>query len=138
MNLAYLPRHDDHHQRRGIRSLHPSVQEEWYTPHEDQAASRYRIIMGFDDALFAIAILSAVEGYLLQHTVFLDDAFRTVCIGAFGVNLVLKAIWDMLVFPFCVNPLRHLPQAPVSLEPAFDGHSHINQLGLFQQCQNHL
>lgn len=70
--------------------------------------------MGYGDSLFAIAALSVFEGYLLQHTVYVDHAFRTVCLGAFGVNLLLKAIWTVLIYPHFVNPLRHLPQVPVS------------------------
>lgn len=70
------------------------------------------------DSLFTIAALSIVEGYLLQRTVFEDNAFRTVCLQAFGVNLALKVFWDMAIYPFFVTPLRHLPQAPVSRLPA--------------------
>lgn len=68
------------------------------------------------DSLLSIAALSAVEGYLLQHTVFSDHAFRTVAFAAFGVNLALKVIWDVLIYPFFVTPLRHLPQVNVSCD----------------------
>ncbi|KAI9927293.1 hypothetical protein ASPWEDRAFT_177754 [Aspergillus wentii DTO 134E9] len=75
------------------------------------------------DSLLSIAALSAVEGYLLQHTVFSDHAFRTVAFAAFGFNLALKVIWDVLIYPFFVTPLRHLPQVNglnVHLKTLFD------------------
>jgi hypothetical protein len=31
------------------------------------------------------------------------------------VNLVLKLIWYLIIWPFFVNPLRHLPQVGVCL-----------------------
>lgn len=65
------------------------------------------------DSLLAIAAASVAEGYLLQRTVFEGETFRVVCLGAFGVNLVLKAFWSLVIYPFFVNPLRHLPQVQV-------------------------
>ena len=68
------------------------------------------------DSLFAIAGLSVVEGYFLQRTAFIDHTFRTVCLGAFGVNLVLLIFWNLVIYPFFVNPLRHLPQVKVIMD----------------------
>lgn len=68
------------------------------------------------DSLFAIAGLSVVEGYFLQRTVFIDHTFRTVCLGAFGVNLILKIFWNLVIYPFFINPLRHLPQVEVNID----------------------
>jgi hypothetical protein len=58
--------------------------------------------------------LSIVEAVLLQRTVWLDAPFRTVALGSAAVNLVLLVIYNLFIWPFFLNPLRHLPKAPVS------------------------
>lgn len=70
--------------------------------------------MAYGDSLFALAGISIVEGYLLQRTAFPEIAFRSVCLGAFAVNLLLKLFYSSFIYPFFVNPLRHLPQVDVS------------------------
>ncbi|KAL2797475.1 cytochrome P450 [Aspergillus keveii] len=58
--------------------------------------------------------LSIVEAVLLQRTVWLDAPFRTVALGSAAVNLVLLVIYNLFIWPFFLNPLRHLPKAPGS------------------------
>lgn len=67
------------------------------------------------DSLLGLAAFSVLEGYLLQRSVFIDHAFRTVVLGALGVNLILKLFWNVFIYPFFLNPLRHLPRAEVCL-----------------------
>lgn len=66
------------------------------------------------DSLVLLLAFSLLEGYLLQRSVFLDVAFRTLCLSSFGLNLVLLGIWNILIYPLFVTPLRHLPTLGVS------------------------
>lgn len=65
------------------------------------------------DSLLAAILLSLLEGFLLQRSYLAEHTFRTVTLGAFGVNLLLLAIWNFLIYPYFVTPLRHLPTVPV-------------------------
>lgn len=65
------------------------------------------------DSLLGLAAFSVLEGYLLQRSVIIDHAFRTVVLGALGVNLILKLFWNVFIYPFFLNPLRHLPRVEV-------------------------
>ncbi|KAL4802612.1 cytochrome P450 [Aspergillus unguis] len=61
-----------------------------------------------------ISLLTATlaEAFLLQRSVFTDSPFRTVALCSAAVNLVLLGIYKLLIWPFFLNPLRHLPSAP--------------------------
>lgn len=69
--------------------------------------------MAVGDSFPLLAALTLVEAYLLQRTVFADEAFRTVVLYALGVNILLKGIYSLIIWPFFLNPLRHLPMVPV-------------------------
>lgn len=69
--------------------------------------------MAVGDSLPALVAFSLVEAYFLQRTVFADEAFRTVVLGALGVNFVLKGFYSLIIWPLFINPLRHLPTIPV-------------------------
>ena len=73
------------------------------------------------DLMLALITLSLVEGFLLQRTVFVDLTFRTVTLSSVAVNLVLVAIWNTLIYPYFVTPLRHLPTISVALT----AHHHV-------------
>lgn len=62
----------------------------------------------------ALVGFSVVEGYFLQHSLFADSTFRTVVLGALAVNLLVTGIYNFLIYPLFLNPLRHLPTIPVS------------------------
>ncbi|RAQ58065.1 cytochrome P450 monooxygenase [Aspergillus flavus] len=70
------------------------------------------------DLMLALITLSLVEGFLLQRTVFVDLTFRTVTLSSVGVNLVLLTIWNTLIYPYFVTPLRHLPTISGNLNNA--------------------
>ncbi|KAL2869429.1 cytochrome P450 [Aspergillus lucknowensis] len=59
-----------------------------------------------------LALLTLLEAFLLHRSVFTDVSFRTVALGAAAVNLCLLAIYHVFIWPFFLNPLRHLPLAP--------------------------
>jgi hypothetical protein len=69
--------------------------------------------MAVGDSLPALLAFSLVEAYFLQRTVFADEAFRTVVLGALGVNFVIKGLYTLIIWPLFMNPLRHLPTIPV-------------------------
>lgn len=41
--------------------------------------------------------------------------FKGLFVIVFGINFVLQLIWDVLIYPLCVSPLRHVPSVPVLL-----------------------
>ena len=69
--------------------------------------------MAVGDSLPALTIFTLVESYFLQRAVFVNEAFRTVCLGTLGVNFVLLGLWSSFIYPYFLNPLRHLPTIPV-------------------------
>ena len=69
--------------------------------------------MAVGDSFPALAVITLVEAYFLQRTVFAEESFRTVCLGALGVNLTLLGVYSLIIWPFFLNPLRHLPMVPV-------------------------
>lgn len=64
----------------------------------------------------ALVVGTLVEAYLLQRTIFPEETFRTIGLGALGFNLFVLAIWNVVVWPFFLNPLRHLPTIPVCIK----------------------
>lgn len=69
--------------------------------------------MAAGDSIPALVAFTLIEAYLLQRTVFVDEALRTVILGTLGVNILLKGVYSLLIWPFLLNPLRHLPTIPV-------------------------
>ncbi|KAJ5549695.1 hypothetical protein N7535_002368 [Penicillium sp. DV-2018c] len=77
--------------------------------------------MAIGDGLPTVAAFSLVEAYFLQRTVFEDKTFQAVCLGTLGVNLLLNAVYGLIIWPFLFNPLRHLPKVQGShAEMVFD------------------
>ena len=71
--------------------------------------------MAAGDSLPALLAFTLVEAYFLQRTVFVGEAFGTVVLGAVAVNFFLKGLYSLVVWPFFLNPLRHLPRVPVCI-----------------------
>lgn len=42
---------------------------------------------------------SLVEGYLLQHSLLPDWAFRSVTLLALAGNLILRLVWGVVIYP---------------------------------------
>lgn len=40
-------------------------------------------------------------------------SFKGLFSVVFATNLALQLFWDLVIYPFCVNPLRHLARVPV-------------------------
>lgn len=69
--------------------------------------------MAAGDSLPALLAFTLVEAYLLQRTVFAYETLRTVVLGAVAVNVFLKGVYSLVIWPFFLNPLRHLPKVSV-------------------------
>lgn len=92
------------------------------------------------DSLLFLLTFSLLEAYLLQRSVFFDLAFRTLCLASVGLNLVLLGIWNIIIYPYFVTPLRHLPTLSVS-PPPFScdfQHEFLHNIGQFQSCPHYL
>ncbi|KAL2846866.1 cytochrome P450 [Aspergillus pseudoustus] len=62
--------------------------------------------------MIPLLALSIVEAVLLRRTVFLNVPFWTAALGSATVNLFLFVIYKLFIWPFFLDPLRHLPRAP--------------------------
>lgn len=62
--------------------------------------------------LLRLAGLAMLEGYGLQRAL-PEYHFRTAFLAAFLANLLLNALYSFAIYPFLVNPLRHLPTVKV-------------------------
>lgn len=58
-------------------------------------------------------VFTLAEAYFLQRAVWAEETYRLVCLGTLALNLVLKGLWSLLIWPLVFNPLRHLPTVPV-------------------------
>ncbi|PGH31459.1 hypothetical protein GX50_05754 [[Emmonsia] crescens] len=61
-------------------------------------------------SLPTVAGLTILESYVLQRTVFLELAFHNLCLRVLVVNIVLKLLYHVVLWPRFLSPLRHLPQ----------------------------
>lgn len=75
--------------------------------------------------LLRLAGLAMLEGYGLQRAL-PEYHFRTAFLAAFLLNLLLNALYSFAIYPFLVNPLRHLPTVKVFPPCITPGHRHGN------------
>ncbi|EPS31935.1 hypothetical protein PDE_06894 [Penicillium oxalicum 114-2] len=68
--------------------------------------------MAAGDSLPALLVLTLVEAYFLQRAVFVEQTFQTVLLWSLGVNVLGKGLYSLVIWPFYLNPLRHLPTIP--------------------------
>lgn len=57
---------------------------------------------------------TVVETGLVIYSRMTSERPTTIFLYALAINFVLMAIWDVFIWPFFVNPLRHLPTVHVS------------------------
>lgn len=55
--------------------------------------------------------LAIVQGYIVQHF-FPEYHFRTTVFTSLCLNVLLYAFYRLLIYPYFLNPLRHLPTIP--------------------------
>jgi hypothetical protein len=71
--------------------------------------------MAVGDSFPALMAFTLVGAYFLQRTLFADETFCTVVLSSLAVNVLLKGLYNLVIWPFFINPLRHLPKVPVSI-----------------------
>lgn len=69
--------------------------------------------MALGDNLPHVGACSLAGAYLLQRTLFEETAFKTILFYTFGVFLLLQGFYSIIIWPLCLNPVRHLPKVPV-------------------------
>jgi hypothetical protein len=70
--------------------------------------------MLFTEELLANAAITSAETFILVWTAaFPQYTFTGLLVRAFGINLALQLFWDFIIYPYLVNPLRHLPLVKV-------------------------
>ena len=83
--------------------------------------------------------LAIVEGFFAQRF-FPEYHFRTAVLAALGVNVLLSVFYNVAIYPYFVNPLRHLPTVKVAsiLFCITTGIFANRRPGRFDTLQNHL
>lgn len=71
--------------------------------------------MAVEDSFLALMAFTLIEAYFLQRTMFANQSFRTVVLSSLAVNVFLKGLYVIVIWPLFINPLRHLPKVPVSI-----------------------
>ncbi|KAK2807026.1 hypothetical protein FQN50_005600 [Emmonsiellopsis sp. PD_5] len=61
-------------------------------------------------SLAMIAGFTALESYMLQRTVVPDMSYLAIVVRALALNLMLKVVYRVFVWPMFLSPLRHLPR----------------------------
>jgi hypothetical protein len=97
--------------------------------------------MRFQDLLIVNLLVTCGEAYVLLRTQFPGHRYQEVFIWSFVVNFAAQLAWALLIWPFFVNPLRHLPTPAVRITPlaikhfpAYGGHKSDIHSGPFEPC----
>lgn len=69
----------------------------------------------FTEELVVNLSISTVETFaLLSTTSYVSGwSFKGLFSVVFAVNFALQLFWDLVIYPYFVNPLRHVPAVPV-------------------------
>jgi hypothetical protein len=73
--------------------------------------------MAVDDSFLALMAFTLTEAYFLHRTLVTHESLCAVLLSLLVVNVLLKCLYTIFIWPFFVNPLRHLPKVPVSITP---------------------
>ncbi|CAG8260658.1 unnamed protein product [Penicillium nalgiovense] len=77
--------------------------------------------MALGDSVLAVGAFTLAEAYFLQRTILTDTTFQRICLSALGVNILLGAFYNIIIWPFLLSPTRHLPKVKGShVELVFD------------------
>jgi hypothetical protein len=69
--------------------------------------------MALGDSVLAVGAFTLAEAYFLQRTILTDTTFQRICLSALGVNILLKAFYNIIIWPLLLSPTRHLPKVKV-------------------------
>ncbi|RMZ82315.1 hypothetical protein DV738_g1727, partial [Chaetothyriales sp. CBS 135597] len=68
--------------------------------------------MAFRDFVVYAALLAALEGYAFYHFglhLSMAGSWARLSTYFFLLNILLYGVWAVIIYPFCLSPLRHLP-----------------------------
>jgi hypothetical protein len=70
----------------------------------------------FNEELAVNLTISVIETVaLLSGTSYVPGwSFKGLFSVVFAVNFAIQLFWDLVIYPFCVNPLRHVARVPVT------------------------
>ncbi|KAJ5461825.1 uncharacterized protein N7458_003377 [Penicillium daleae] len=68
--------------------------------------------MAVGDSYLALMAFTITEACFLHRTFVTHETFRAILLSLLVVNIVLKCLYTIFIWPFFVNPLRHLPKVP--------------------------
>lgn len=88
--------------------------------------------MAVGDSFLALMAFTLTEAYFLHRTLFTHETFRAVLLSLLVVNVVLRCLYTIFIWPFFVNPLRHLPKVPVSI--TLRGHYQNTSRVVIKKC----
>ena len=71
--------------------------------------------MRFQDLLVANLLVTGGGAFALLRTQFPDHKYQEVLMWSFAVNLAAQVTWALLIWPFLISPLRHLPAPAVRI-----------------------
>jgi hypothetical protein len=85
----------------------------------------------FNEELAVNLTISVAETVaLLWSTSYVSGwSFKGLFLVVFAINFAIQLLWDLLIYPFCVNPLRHVARVPVPPIPLFNGRILIQMKG---------
>lgn len=70
----------------------------------------------FNEELAVNLTISIVETVVLlsSSTNYVSGwSFKGLLSVVFAINFAIQVFWDLLIYPFCVNPLRHVARVTV-------------------------
>lgn len=70
----------------------------------------------FNEELAVNLTISVLETIvLLSSTSYVSGwSFKGLFSVVSAINFALQLFWDLVIYPFCVNPLRHVARVPVT------------------------
>lgn len=75
------------------------------------------------DSLLLLIPSTVIETLLVIASHLSSERPATIFLYAFSINFVILAIWNVFIYPFFINPLRHLPTVHVRT-PYHSNNSH--------------
>ena len=67
------------------------------------------------ERLILLVPSTVVESLVIIASRMTSERPATIFLYALGVNFILLALWNIFIWPFFFNPLRHLPTVQVSV-----------------------
>jgi hypothetical protein len=66
-----------------------------------------------EELVFNLMLTLAETAALLWSGFLLEWSFKQLFFYLLGINFALQTFWDLVIYPYAVSPLRHLPRVGV-------------------------